>query len=77
MMNIKIKKIRTNKLLQIIIMYIKRSDKTDKNVLSLMEGFDGHISRMIAIVKDLVPLKHNKTCYSSDKFKRKDIIRTI
>ena len=37
-MNIKIKKIRTNKLLQIIIMYIKRSDKTDKNVLSLMEG---------------------------------------
>ena len=45
------------------------STKNGKNILVLMGLFDGHISGMIEIVKDLTSLGHNVTCYILDKFK--------
>ena len=47
------------------------SDKTGKNILALMGVFDGHISGMIEIVKDLVSLGHNLTCYILDKYEKR------
>ena len=47
------------------------SDKNCKNILALMGVFDGHISGMIEIVKDLVSLGHNVTCYVLEKYEKR------
>ena len=47
------------------------SDKTGKNILALMGAFDGHISGMIEIIKDLVSLGHNVTCYVLEKYEKR------
>ena len=47
------------------------SDKTGKNILALMGVYDGHISGMIEIVKDLVSLGHNATCYVLEKYENR------
>jgi MGT family glycosyltransferase len=45
------------------------STKSGKNILALMGVYDGHLTGMIEILKDLKSLGHNITCYVLDKFK--------
>ena len=47
------------------------SDKTGKNILALMGALDGHIAGMIEILKDLVSLGHNVTCFVLEKFENR------
>lgn len=47
------------------------SCNTGKNILALMGVFDGHIIGMIEIVKDLVSLGHNVTCYVLEKYENR------
>ena len=43
--------------------------KKQVNILALMGVFDGHITGMIEIIKELEDLGHNITCYVLDQYK--------
>ena len=46
-------------------------NKTGKNILVLVGIFDGHVSGIIEIIKDLKSLGHNVTCYVLDKYEKR------
>ena len=47
------------------------SDQTRKNILFLTMIFEGHIPGAIQIIKDLISLGHNVTCYCLDTFENR------
>ena len=46
------------------------SDKKNKSILFIVGLFDGHMPGNIEMVKELVSLGYNITCYLSDKYEK-------
>ena len=45
------------------------SSQNGKKILALMGVFEGHITGMVEVIKDLTTLGHNVICYVLDKYK--------
>ena len=47
------------------------SNQTGKSILFIANVFDGHIPAAIEVIKDLISLGHNVTCYTLDRFENR------
>ena len=47
------------------------SNQIGKSILFIANVFDGHIPAAIEVIKDLISLGHNVTCYTLDRFENR------